>query len=319
MDWRNLVPPNLESIDETILKLGPRQRAFVGVQLAKGDSITKVAAALKIDPKSISYAHLIIESGDDDLLRAVYEGVKNLHTEAKRVRHKATKSSKPISELGALKKEATAAEPVIEEDNSIHAKAKEEMLRYFETCEDWRDMSNDKIGESFGLSELSVRMVKAVFNERQKMIREGLALANGLSANAKERFDTALRVHKRHLENQKAMEVEAEVRFRINNVVLRGYEDRLKRADQILAARGKPPFSNQEYRQLMAALHPDGDPDRRTEMFALVRGKADVLRGKDEQTKPLAGALPTLAELMERRRKMEFARKKKGGKNSVAV
>ena len=104
----------------------------------------------------------------------------------------------------------------------------------------------------------------------------------------------------RRLMGQFENAVQEEVRRRVNEHVLPYYKERLANADK-LSQYGKP-FTNEQYRQVLAALHPDSQPERRAKAFALVKDKEILLRPED-RPQPYTGDLPqTIEELMARRR-----------------
>ena len=98
------------------------------------------------------------------------------------------------------------------------------------------------------------------------------------------------------------------------------FADKLALADRINA--GKKPFTIEEYRKLLAALHPDSSAERRTEMFTIVRERELLLRPV-EKDKPLSGDLPRTVECSPARRGSKGAagspRSERGRRASAAV
>lgn len=125
-----------------------------------------------------------------------------------------------------------------------------------------------------------------------------------LSLSAQEKFaalETRLRAQ---LQADFDRSVTVEVTRHINEYLLPHYKERLERAD-MLSKIGKP-FTHQEFRSLLRALHPDSsNPEYRLEMFNLVKERQVLLR-PEEKTRPFSSNLPkSLAELLARKQAAE--------------
>jgi hypothetical protein len=109
-----------------------------------------------------------------------------------------------------------------------------------------------------------------------------------------------LEVYQRHLDRQFEGRVHAEVAKRVNETILPFYKERMEKAE-LLAKAGKP-FTNAQFRLILAALHPDSNADIRKDAFILVKSKEILLR-PEEKDRPFTSDLPaTVADLLARRR-----------------
>jgi hypothetical protein len=111
-----------------------------------------------------------------------------------------------------------------------------------------------------------------------------------------------LAVYQRRLDRLFVARVQQEVVRHTEQVLMPYYQERLEKADALLAeGMYKPVFNNTEYRLIWSALHPDSSPDRRAAAFTLFKKNELRLRGGD---KPLASGLPkTVAKLLAGRGK----------------
>lgn len=119
----------------------------------------------------------------------------------------------------------------------------------------------------------------------------------GLPSKWLAKYETAVRQITRKLEAEYDARRSAEVQRHIDEYLMPFYAEKLARAERIMMTSRKP-FTVDEYRQLLAALHPDSLPERRGVMFAIVKDR-ELLLKPPERDKPLSGSLPaTLAELL---------------------
>lgn len=183
-----------------------------------------------------------------------------------------------------------------------------------------------KIAADLGISEETAIRVDHYERGRQIGIQEERQRAEDtapidtsiLSAPYQKKFEALerrLRAQmEREIEQRVVDGVREGVKQRIDDYWLPKYGDRLARADYIIdgwASSGRIPFSNQEYRLMLAALHPDcQDQSLRMKMFNLLKLREPVLRKPAEgEQKRLSTGLPAnLEELMARRE--EFKRQK---------
>jgi hypothetical protein len=96
-------------------------------------------------------------------------------------------------------------------------------------------------------------------------------------------------------------ERDADIMKYVSDKILPVYQEKLDKADAIL--KRNRPFTNSEYRLILAALHPDSSSDKRIEAFTLVKSKELLLREPDQNFSLSAGLPKTLAELKARRKK----------------
>lgn len=152
--------------------------------------------------------------------------------------------------------------------------------------------------------------VEEILKDREE--RGALLDPSHLPKTKREEFERIIRGHKRHLDEQFEFRVKAEIDKRLNAYILPHYNAEHEHHKAVVKAR-KGVFTRQEYRKILAALHPDNFPDGRSdryaELFSLFSERELVLCAeKDVHTSSVT--LPkTAAEMMARR--AETMRKKK--------
>jgi hypothetical protein len=123
-----------------------------------------------------------------------------------------------------------------------------------------------------------------------------------LNASYRAKYDALVKRYERRFEQVFNNRVSEEVKRHINEYLMPLYKDRLEKAERVMtASRGKP-FTNEEYRLLLSALHPESDELRRARAFQMIKDKEVVLR-TEERGKPLTSGLPTSVEELLARRK----------------
>lgn len=149
-----------------------------------------------------------------------------------------------------------------------------------------------------GVSEKEITNAVLVERGRQEGIRETQQNEpidpSVLGKTAQERFEALEKRLRAQLEREFDDRVMIAVEKHINEYLLPHYKERLEKAEAILGV--GMPFTNAEYRMLLAKTHPDkgGDPT----VFQLLKSKEVLLRS-EEKERPLSSALPTsLAELL---------------------
>ena len=152
---------------------------------------------------------------------------------------------------------------------------------------------------------VSNTVVRRAFERRKteaELAKQEPDLAS-LSLSAREKVEAAVRMIQKRMEREFDMRLQHAIRIQMAEHIMPMYAEKLALADRIIAV-NKKPFSIEEYRKLLGALHPDSSSvERRTEMFRIVKERELLLRPA-EKDKPLSGNLPkTLDELMARRRK----------------
>lgn len=172
----------------------------------------------------------------------------------------------------------------------------------------------DKLHQEHGLAEISFR--EAAAWERGRL--EGIAEAKAadalidesiLSKSQQEKFTALEKRLRARIETDVEDKVYAEVVRRLEENKM-PWRDRLERADK-LSKVGKP-FSQAEYRDILAALHPDClDEERRNRTFRLFKDKEILLR-PEEKDRPYTSDLPSKEELLARMKAQMEARKKTG-------
>lgn len=112
----------------------------------------------------------------------------------------------------------------------------------------------------------------------------------------------------RRLEAEWQDKFSAAITEHINEVIRPIYGDKLKQAERLINSRQRPPFSSDEYRTVLAALHPDASPgEKRNEAFRLVKEREYELRGDKEKTF-LTGLPTTPEEWAEAKRRVSAER-----------
>jgi hypothetical protein len=154
-------------------------------------------------------------------------------------------------------------------------------------------------------ASVSSTAVRRAFERRRteaELAKQEPDLAS-FSATAKEKIEAAVRKIQKRMDAEFDMRVQQGIRAHMAEHVLPMYAEKLALADRIIAIH-KRPFSIEEYRKLLSALHPDSSSiERRTEMFRLVKERELLLRPA-EKDKPLSSDLPkTIEELLARRKK----------------
>lgn len=129
-----------------------------------------------------------------------------------------------------------------------------------------------------------------------------------LSKSKQQQFDVALRAATKKLEAEFEARVRAEIKRRIEEMVLPTYNREREEYRRVIAAH-KGVVSRGDYRKLLACLHPDKN-QQFPEIFDLFRQLESVLVKKEEPAgkRPVPPPLPTtLAELLEREKKAKGA------------
>jgi hypothetical protein len=118
-----------------------------------------------------------------------------------------------------------------------------------------------------------------------------------------QRYEAALQVARKQIREELIEEVRAEVHADFEKVYLEHWRQRCARAERITAAH-KGVLSKQDYRILLAGLHPDQNRfERARDAFEIFKGLEDVLVKEKE---PVSNAPPlpsTVAELLARRKR----------------
>ena len=136
-----------------------------------------------------------------------------------------------------------------------------------------------------------------------------------LSKTARDKLEAAERRMRAQLEEKFERRVREEVRLRLAK---RDTEDAetIEQANELMAhstGRLRPPFTSEQYYQILWALHPDNnDKAKTTDAFIMIRQKKLLLcdEGPIKRRSSLAAPLPkTAAELMERKQAMKQAKR----------
>jgi hypothetical protein len=163
------------------------------------------------------------------------------------------------------------------------------------------DPTQAQVEERAGVSSTAVRRAFERRKTAAEIAKQEPDLAS-LSAKGKAQVEAAVRKIQKRMDAEFDMRVQQGIRAHMAEHVLPMYAQKLAMADRIIAVH-KRPFSIEEYRKLLAALHPDSPPEMRTEMFRIVKERELLLRPA-EKDKPLSSDLPkTIEELLARRRK----------------
>jgi hypothetical protein len=158
-----------------------------------------------------------------------------------------------------------------------------------------------EVEEKAGVSSTSVRRAFTITKTKEAILEVEPDLT-GMPKSWASKYEAAVR--------RKVMQLEAEydrrrmeqVQKHIEEYLMPFYRDKLAKAEQIMAI-GKKPFTVDEYRQLLAALHPDSTVESRTKTFIMVKDREHLLR-PPERDKPFTSSLPqTLEELLKRRKR----------------
>lgn len=161
--------------------------------------------------------------------------------------------------------------------------------------------TQDQIAKRAGVSSTVVRRAVERRRTEAEIAKQEPDLAS-LPASAKAKVEAAVRKIQKQMDREFDSRVQQGIQKHIVEILLPLYSEKLALADRINA--GKKPFSIEEYRKLLGALHPDSSSvERRTEMFMIVKQRELILRPA-EKDKPLSSDLPkTIEELLARKRK----------------
>lgn len=124
-----------------------------------------------------------------------------------------------------------------------------------------------------------------------------------LSQSAREKFDAALRAHKKMLDVQFEQRVQAEVKQRVEELILPHFQQKERDAERIIKAR-KSVMPRSTYRKILAALHPDDSMSKEAKRLTFEAFKDLELLVVGEAEMPTGGTtLPgSLEELLQRRK-----------------
>jgi hypothetical protein len=163
-----------------------------------------------------------------------------------------------------------------------------------------------EVQDKAGVSSTAVRRAFTILRTQEEMLAQEPDVA-GMPKTWKDRYDAAITRKVAQLEAEYDERRMAQVRKHIDEYILPLYADKLAKAERLMEI-SKKPFTVDEYRQLLAALHPDSTPDRRARVFAMVKDREHLLR-PPERDKPFTSDLPkTLDELLKRRKPKGSAR-----------
>jgi hypothetical protein len=124
-----------------------------------------------------------------------------------------------------------------------------------------------------------------------------------LAPSAQQKFDAALRAHKKALEVQFEQKVQAEVQKRVEELVIPHFQQKERDAERVIKAR-KSVMPRATYRKILAALHPDDamSKDSKREVFLAFKELELVIVGEAEMPTGNSSLPSTLEELMKRRK-----------------
>jgi len=163
-----------------------------------------------------------------------------------------------------------------------------------------------EVQDKAGVSSTAVRRAFTILRTQEEMLAQEPDVA-GMPKTWKDRYDAAITRKVAQLEAEYDERRMAQVRKHIDEYILPLYADKLAKAERLMEI-SKKPFTVDEYRQLLAALHPDSTPDRRAKVFTMVKDREHLLR-PPERDKPFTSDLPkTLDELLKRRKPKGSAR-----------
>jgi len=169
--------------------------------------------------------------------------------------------------------------------------------------------TQQQVEEKAGTSNMPVRRAFERRRTEAELARQEVDISD-LPATSKAKVEAAVRKIQKRMELEYERRVQLGVQKFVTEFVMPTYAEKLALADRING--GKKPFSIEEYRKLLGALHPDSSSvERRTEMFLIVKQRELILR-PPEKDKPLSGDLPkTIEELLERKRQVSEMRKRR--------
>ena len=123
-----------------------------------------------------------------------------------------------------------------------------------------------------------------------------------LSKSAQQKLDAALRAHKKRLDDEFEQRVQVEASKRLDELILPHYNAKLDEAERVIKAR-KGAMSRAEYRQYLAALHPDNVDEGRKfrwgELFNGFKNLESLLVAEAELPTPETERRRTWAETMK--------------------
>jgi hypothetical protein len=168
------------------------------------------------------------------------------------------------------------------------------------------EFNRTDVEERAGVSNTPARRAWERRQAEKALLQEAPDVA-GMPKTWKDRYDAAITRKVAQLEAEYDERRMAQVRKHIDEYILPLYADKLAKAERLMEI-SKKPFTVDEYRQLLAALHPDSTPDRRAKVFTMVKDREHLLR-PPERDKPFTSDLPkTLDELLKRRKPKGSAR-----------
>jgi len=161
--------------------------------------------------------------------------------------------------------------------------------------------TREQVAEKAGVSQMPAQIALNLRKAGAVAAQEGIDITS-MPKTAQEKIEAAVRKIQKRMEQDYDQRLQQGIHKHVTELVLPMYRQKLELADRINS--GKKPFSIEEYRKLLGALHPDSSSvERRTEMFRLVKEREAMLR-PPEKDKLLSGDLPkTIEELLARRRK----------------
>jgi transcriptional regulator with XRE-family HTH domain len=177
-----------------------------------------------------------------------------------------------------------------------------------------------QIAAATGVGRRQVRHVVEREHIRREAAAETTIDPTTLSLSAQQRFETAIRQHKRHLDLQFEQRVQSDIRRRIEEIVLPHYNQTHKEHLAVIKAR-RGVLSASEYKKILACLHTDRSVSDRwlNDAFHLFESKKRVLIAEREEPTPDSGLPRTMAEWDEaRRRATEERRARRTGAESVS-
>jgi hypothetical protein len=263
--------------------------------------ISDAAKAAGIPVAAIKRARVVLDHGTPEEIAAVKSGEAKLAptVDAIQKRRKNSKensttvsTSTPKAKKGPIDKAIEIVKPLVERGAEIHA---------------------ERLANAHGISRRTIN--DAVNRERLRLsaLDEIGVKTDDLSVTARQKFEVLERKLRIGIET----EIEQRARAMAAEIIERrlGYiQEKLQQAELIInksKSATRQPFTNAEYRLLLAAFHPDANTEHRDKAFLLLKDKEILLRPPEKDWRPSEDVPRTLDELMARKAAVKEARKTK--------
>ena len=250
-------------------------------------SIAEAAAISGVSETSVKAAKTILQNGSPEEIQSVKAGKANLRKTADAVRAR-TRAKKREELRPIIRDKLERGETINRTELQVELGVSDMPLR---TAEAWERGRLEALEEVSPLLEDAKSKLSATAQQKLE------AFERRIRSELMSQFD---RLVKEEAERKSAAEIASRDAADLELV------EQCREFHLRVEGRYRPPFTNEEFKLVLSALHPDASTDRRIAAFALFKRKELLLRSADEKDfNKIRGIAPlpaTVEELMARRK-----------------